>query len=188
MSTELLLADAVIENKIYTIRGEKVMLDRDLAALYGVETRVLNQAVKRNEKRFPPDFMFQLTKTELEDWKSQFVISNSGKVMMGLRKLPYVFTEHGVAMLSGVLKSEKAIEVNIQIIRIFNRLRETVLQNKDILLKLEQLDKKMLNLHFDIRMHDGEIETIFELIREIIAEKQASPAPKNPIGFKSAKK
>lgn len=187
MPTELLLTDAVIENKIYTIRGEKVMLDRDLATLYGVETRVLNQAVKRNDKRFPPDFMFQMTKTELEDWKSQLVISNSSKVTMGLRKMPYVFTEHGVAMLSGVLKSEKAIEVNIQIIRIFNRLRETVLHNKDILLKLEQLDKKVLNLDFDIRMHDGEIETIFELIREIIAEKQPVSAPKNPIGFKSAK-
>lgn len=162
------------------------MLDRDLATLYDVETRILNQAVKRNEKRFPPDFMFQLTKMELEDWKSHFVTSN--QLNMGLRKLPYVFTEHGVAMLSGVLKSEKAIEVNIQIIRIFNRLREALLSNREILLQLEQLDKKVLNLGFDIRMHDGEIETIFELIREIIAEKQNPPAPKNPIGFKVTKK
>lgn len=188
MTTELLLSDTVIENKIYTIRGQKVMLDRDLAALYDVETRVLNQAVKRNEKRFPPDFMFRMTKPELEDWKSQIVISNFNEVNMGLRKLPYVFTEHGVAMLSGVLKSEKAIEVNIQIIRIFNRLREALLSNREILLQLEQLDKKVLNLGFDIRMHDGEIETIFELIREIIAEKQKSPVPKNPIGFMVTKK
>jgi len=188
MPTELLLSDTVIENKIYTIRGQKVMLDRDLATLYDVETRILNQAVKRNEKRFPPDFMFQLTKIELEDWKSQNVISNSNQLNMGLRKLPYVFTEHGVAMLSGVLKSEKAIEVNIQIIRIFNRIREALLSNREILLQLEQLDKKVLNLGFDIRMHDGEIETIFELIREIIAEKQNPPVPKNPIGFKITKK
>jgi len=103
----IVLADEAIMNKIYLIRGKKVMLDRDLAELYGVETRVLNQAVRRNEKRFPVDFMFQLTAKELDDWKSQFVISN--KERMGLRKAPLAFTEQGVAQLSSVLNSETAI-------------------------------------------------------------------------------
>jgi len=108
-----------IISKIYLIRGKKVMLDRDLAELYKVETRILNQAVKRNESRFPADFMFRLTAEELKDWKSQNVTSNKEK--MGLRKLPLAFTEQGVAMLSSVLNSETAIDVNIQIIRIFSR-------------------------------------------------------------------
>ena len=103
-----------IISRIYIIRGKNVMIDRDLAELYGVETRVLNQAVRRNLKRFPEDFMFQMTANEFKDWKSQIVISNSEK--MGLRKPPLVFTEHGVAMLSSVLNSERAIMVNIQII------------------------------------------------------------------------
>src|ERR1043165_2450141 len=110
----LAIADETVIDKIYLIRGRKVMLDRDLAEMYGVETKALNQAVKRNASRFPEDFMFQLTREELSNWKSQIVTSNSEK--MGLRKLPYVFTELGVAMLSSVLKSETAISVNIQII------------------------------------------------------------------------
>src|SRR5690242_6669714 len=109
------LADETIISKIYLIRRKKVMLDRDLAEMYGVETKALNQAVKRNRSRFPEDFMFQMTASELADWKSQIVTSNVEK--MGLRKQPYVFTELGVAMLSSVLKSETAISVNIQIIR-----------------------------------------------------------------------
>jgi ribosomal protein L23 len=118
---KITVADEVVMNKIFTIRGNKVMIDRDLAELYGVETRVLNQAVRRNIKRFPKDFMFQMTKGELADWKSQIVISNQEK--MGLRKPPLAFTEQGVTMLSCVLNSERAIHVNIQIIRIFTRLR-----------------------------------------------------------------
>lgn len=121
-TTPIAIAEDKIINKIYLIRGKKVMLDRDLAELYRVETRVLNQAVRRNEKRFPDDFMFKLTTKELEDWKSQNVISN--KERMGLRKPPLAFTEQGVAQLSSVLNSETAIEVNIQIIRIFTRMRE----------------------------------------------------------------
>lgn len=108
-----LIPQQIIENKILFIRGKKVMLDRDLAMLYGVETRVLNQAVRRNKNRFPEDFMFQLTKEEMMNWKSQIVISNKDK--MGLRKRPSAFTENGVAMLSSVLSSERAITVNIQI-------------------------------------------------------------------------
>ncbi len=116
--TQIAILDAAVINKIYHIRGKKVMLDRDLAEMYGVETRRLNEQVKRNEKRFPADFMFQLTELELEDWKSQ--IASSNKEKMGLRKLPNAFTEQGVAMLSSVLHSETAIEVNIQIIRILH--------------------------------------------------------------------
>lgn len=113
-----------IQSKIYEIRGERVMLDRDIAALYNVETKVLNQAVKRNIKRFPEDFMFQLSKSEFQIWKSQIVTSNSDK--MGLRRPPYAFTEQGVAMLSGILNTEIAIETNIKIIRAFVALRRIV--------------------------------------------------------------
>ena len=115
---------AVIQSKIYEVRGVKVMLDKDLASLYQVEVRVLNQAVKRNIKRFPSDFMFQLTKEEWENLKSQFVISSWG----GIRKLPYAFTEQGLAMLSGILNSDVAISVNIQIMRAFVAIRQGLLQ------------------------------------------------------------
>src|SRR5206468_2407030 len=127
-----IIPDEQVISKIYVIRGQKVMLDRDLAELYQVETRVLNQAVRRNIDRFPKDFMFQLSEKEFENWKSQTVISNSEK--MGLRKRPFAFTEQGVAMLSSVLNSPTAIQVNIQIIRIFTKMREMLLTHKDILL------------------------------------------------------
>mgnify|MGYP001172645654 CR=1 FL=1 len=120
----MIIPEEVIMSKIYFIRGVKVMLDRDLAVLYQVETRILNQAVRRNEKRFPGDFMFQLSKKEMDDWKSQIVISNSEK--MGFRKPPLVFTEQGVAMLSSVLNSDRAIMVNIQIIRVFTKIRQLI--------------------------------------------------------------
>ncbi|MEI7512425.1 MAG: ORF6N domain-containing protein [Candidatus Uhrbacteria bacterium] len=116
-----------IENRIFIIRGKKVMLDRDIAELYGVETKVLNQAVKRNIERFPEDFMFELSLNEAESLRSQFVTSNIGRG--GARYLPVVFTEQGVAMLSSVLKSKRAIQVNIQIIRTFTKLREMVLES-----------------------------------------------------------
>jgi hypothetical protein len=132
-----ILPDETIINKIYIIREKKVMIDRDLAELYGVDTRILNQSVKRNLKRFPDDFMFQMTKEELKNWKSQIVISNS--VKMGIRKPPLVFTEQGVAMLSSVLNSERAISVNIQIIRVFARMRTMLESHKEILRKLELL-------------------------------------------------
>ncbi|MEK9148789.1 MAG: ORF6N domain-containing protein, partial [Candidatus Desantisbacteria bacterium] len=119
-----------IEDKILLIRDQKKRLDRDLAELYGVETRVLNQAVRRNIRRFPEDFMFQLSKEEFENWKSQIVISNSEK--MGLRKLSYAFTEQGVAMLSSVLNSERAILVNIQIMRAFTKIRRMLASHEDL--------------------------------------------------------
>ena len=162
----------IIESKIYLLRGKKVMLDRDLATLYGVETRTLNQAVRRNINRFPEDFMFQLTTEEMENWKSQIVISNKEK--MGLRKRPYVFTENGVAMLSSVLSSERAVEVNIQIMRTFTRLREMILTHKELAHKLAQLERK-------IGKHDDEIKTIFNAIRQLMVP----PEPKRrKIGFR----
>ena len=179
MKTAIAITDETVISKIYLVRGKRVMLDRDLAELYGVETKVLNQAVKRNEKRFPSDFMFQMNDLELENWKSQFVTSN--KVKMGLRKLPNVFTEMGVAMLSSVLNSDTAIEVNIQIVRIFSRLREMLLTHKDILLKLEQIEQKIQKQEQKGNKHDEEIKIVFQALKELI--EQPSP-PRKRIGFK----
>ena len=156
------------------------MLDRDLAEMYGVETRRLNEQVKRNEKRFPSDFMFQLTEQELENWKSQNATSNKEK--MGLRKLPNVFTEQGVAMLSSVLNSETAIEVNIQIIRIFTRIREVLLTHKDVLIKLEQLEKRMLKQDERTNKHEEEIQVIFKALKELL---NPPNSPRKQIGFKT---
>lgn len=125
-----------IQNLIYEIRGHRVMLDSDLASLYEVETRILNQAVKRNIDRFPQDFMFQLTKEEFYNLISQNVISKWG----GVRKLPYAFTEQGVAMLSGILKSKRAVETNIQIMRTFVRMRQWAIENKDLAKRLAELE------------------------------------------------
>ena len=135
--------DTKIVDKIYMIRDQKVMLDRDLADMYGVETKVLKQAVRRNIGRFPEDFMFEMTSEELKNWRSQFVISNSDK--MGLRHLPIVFTEHGVLMLSSVLKSDKAIQTNIQIMRIFAKVRQMLLDTTVMKLDIVQIQKKLEN-------------------------------------------
>ncbi len=175
-TNELLLPDEVLINKIYLIRNQKVMLDRDLAELYGVETRILNQAVKRNIERFPTDFMFQLSEQELENWKSQFVISNSLK--MGLRKSPLAFTEHGVLMLSNVLNSKRAIQVSIQIVRIYTKLREMLLTHKDILLKLEEMEKK-------IGKQDNKIKLVFDYLNQFIKQQEK---PRKLIGFGNNKK
>jgi hypothetical protein len=146
-----------IEQTIYLIRGEKVMLDTDLAKLYGVETRVLVQAVKRNIDRFPKDFMFQLSKAELENWRSQTVMSNP-RAKMGLRRCPYAFTEQGVAMLSSVLRSKRAVHVNIQIIRAFVRLRRLMMDHKELAIKLEELERR----------YDKRFKLIFEAIQELM--------------------
>ena len=169
-----LVLEEVIEPKIFMIRGHKVMLDRDLAELYGVKTMVLNQAVKRNISRFPQDFMFQLSKEELENWISQIVISNKEK--MGIRRKPYVFTEQGVAMLSSVLNSERAIQVNIAIMRAFVKLKQILSMNKELAYKLAELEHK-------IEKHDGDIQAIFEAIRRLMAPTPIKPKPQ--IGFKS---
>lgn len=149
------------------------MIDSDLAELYGVATKVLNQSVKRNIDRFPKDFMFQLTDQEFSDLKSQVVTSSWG----GRRTLPYVFTEQGVAMLSSIINSETAIRVNIQIIRIFTRMRELLLTNKDILLKLEKLERTAMS-------HDEELKLIFKYLRELL---NPPDEPRKKIGFKSGK-
>ncbi|MFZ3065306.1 MAG: ORF6N domain-containing protein [Nitrospirota bacterium] len=163
-----LIPQQIIENKILFIRGKKVMLDRDLAMLYGVETRVLNQAVRRNKNRFPEDFMFQLTKEEMMNWKSQIVISNKDK--MGLRKRPSAFTENGVAMLSSVLSSERAITVNIQIMRTFTKLREILATHKDLAQKLEEMEKK----------YDAQFKVVFDTIRQLMIPPETK---KRKIGF-----
>jgi phage regulator Rha-like protein len=155
---EVSIPDEVIMSKIYLIRGRKVMLDRDLADLYGVETKQLKRAVRRNMERFPEDFMLEMTKKELENWRCQFGTSNKEK--MGLRVPPFIFSEHGAVMLASVLNSERAIRVNIQIIRIFNKLREMLLAHKDILLQLEQMQYKLA-------YHDKNILLIFKYINQL---------------------
>jgi len=147
-----------IENAILLIRGQKVMLDRSLALLYGVPTKVLLQAVKRNKSRFPSDFMFQLSKEELENWRSQFVTSNPA-ARMSLRRQPYAFTEQGVAMLSSVLRSERAVKVNIEIMRAFVRMRQILASHADLARKLDSLEKK----------YDAQFKVVFDAIRKLMA-------------------
>ena len=177
-----------VVSKIFLIRGKKVMLDKDLALLYGVETKALNQAVKRNIKRFPLDFMFQLNKQEAEIWqteiiypdlKSQIVTSRSPRSQIvtlkksrgqHIKYMPHVFTEQGVAMLSSILRSERAIQVNIQIMRTFTNLREMLTTNKELREKIEKLERK----------YDQNFRIIFETIQSFIKEKVK---PQNKIGF-----
>jgi hypothetical protein len=167
MDSSIIQAD--ISRKILTLRGEQVMLDRDLAALYEIETRVLNQAVKRNLERFPDDFMFQLTKEEFENWKSQIVTSNSD--IMGLRKMPYVFTEQGVYMLASVLKSQKAVEVNIAIIRTFKKLREFSRHYNALAKQLIEIDRK----------HEKHYRELKRQLDELVASSEAATIAQ--IGF-----
>ena len=167
----MLIPQEVISNKIFIVRGRRVLLDRHLAKLYGVKTKVLNQAVKRNIKRFPGDFMFQLTKEEFTNWRSQFVTSNADK--MGLRRLPYAFTEQGVSMLSTVLNSERAIQVNIVIMRVFVKFREILSTHKELANRIDELEKRMEN-------KDKEIQAIFEAIRQLMLKPDK---PKRRIGF-----
>jgi len=159
-----------IVSKIYILRNRKVMLDRDLAELYGVKTKSLNLAVKRNIKRFPEDFMFQLTKDELKNLRLQFETSSWG----GLRYQPYVFTEQGVAMLASVLNSDRAISVNIQIIRTFVKIRELLSTNDALQRKIMELDKKYGS-------HDEEIKKIFTTINLLLLDEKIKP--KKEIGF-----
>ena len=171
-TTSLMLSDEIITSKIFTIRNQKVMLDSDLAILYGVETRRLNEQVKRNMSRFPDDFMFQLFDDEWTNLMSQNATSS---LWGGRRKMPLAFTEQGVAMLSSVLNSEKAIEVNIQIIRIFTKLRAMLMDTTVLQLEIEKIKKKLHN-------HDKNIELVFSYLDELI-EKQENPVPRNEIGF-----
>ncbi len=157
-----IIPDEAVVRMIYVFRGEKVMLDRDLSELYGVETKVLNQAVKRNIERFPKDFMFQLNKKEFENWKSQIVPSNSAK--MGIRRSPYAFTEQGVAMLSGVINSPKAIEMNIAIMRAFVEMRKLAHSNKKIATEIKKLIDK-------VGEHDIQLSGIYDAIEDLLDKK-----------------
>ena len=163
-----------ITSRIYLIRGVKAMLDRDLAELYGVETRSLKQAVRRNIKRFPEDFMFVLTKKEFDLLRSQIVISTKGGTMYR----SYAFTEQGVAMLSSVLNSDRAIQVNIQIMRAFSQMRKVLLSHKDLKRKIEIMEKKITEKYAD---HDKKINLIFKTLKKMIIEEDKS---KRKIGFK----
>ncbi|NCT09257.1 MAG: ORF6N domain-containing protein [Flavobacteriia bacterium] len=169
-----IILDEIISNKIYLIRNQKVMIDRDLSELYQVETRVLKQSVKRNINRFPEDFLFELSKNEFENWRSQFVTSNADK--MGLRYAPMAFTEQGVAMLSSVLNSERAIAVNIKIIRIFTKMREYLSDNLTVRLEIEEIKKKLSN-------HSKNIELVFNYLDELI-DKKENPTSRPTIGYK----
>jgi len=173
------LIEEKIINKIYVIRGKKVMIDKDLAELYNVETKVLKQQVKRNIERFPGDFMFELTQEEFNSLRSQIVTSNRG----GTRYMPMVFTEQGVAMLSSVLNSDRAIAVNIQIIRVFTKMREMLETHKDILQKIDQLQRKEIE-------QDEKIMLIFEYIKQLEKSKQQELDQKNrkQIGYKRSNK
>jgi len=160
-----------VEGMIFVIRDQKVMLDRDLADLYGVETAQLKRQVKRNIDRFPNDFMFVLNKAEFENWRCQFGTSN--KIRMGLRYAPMAFTEHGILMLSSVLNSERAIQVNIMIMRTFSRLREMVSAHKELAHKMKELERK-------VGRHDEEINVIIDVIKRLMRKPQKQS---RPIGF-----
>ena len=167
------IPETLVTSKIYVVRNKKIMLDRDLAELYEVETRVLNQAVNRNIERFPEEFMFQLTSDEFEILKSQIVTSSWG----GTRKIPFAFTEYGVAMLSSVLRSKRAIQVNIQIMLVFSKIREMLLDSLSMKLDIEEI-KKRLNCQ------DKNLELVFSYLDELIEKRKNSPT-RNPIGFRS---
>ena len=164
--------DETVMDKIYLIRGKKVMLDQDLAQLYNVETKVLKQAVRRNSDRFPDDFMFELSNEEFTILRSQFVTSSWG----GARYVPMAFTEQGVAMLSSVLNSKQAIHVNIQIMRVFTRMREMLADTLSLKLDIEEIKKKLEN-------QDKSIELVFSYLDELI-EKEDNPEPRLRIGYK----
>lgn len=166
-----IISDDIVVKKIYEIRNQKVMIDSDLAVLYGVETARLNEQVKRNASRFPEDFMFQLSNEEFKSLISQFAISKRGRG--GRRKLPFAFTEHGVLMLSSILNSQQAIQVNIQIVRVFSRIRQILLEHTD-------LKQELILIKEHLKSHDKNIELVFSYLDEL-TEKKA--LPRKRIGF-----
>jgi len=168
--TELNVSDEMIAEKIFLIRGVKVMLDNDLAEMYGVETKRLVEQVHRNPLRFPMEFMFRLTDEEFEVLRSQFATSKRG----GRRYAPYAFTEHGILMLSSVLNSQQAITMSIKIIEVFVTFRKMLISQKDLLLKFEHIEKLIIQ-------HDDDIQSIFQALKQLIQQKNE---PRTPIGFK----
>ena len=173
-NSQIMIPDEIVMQKIYRIRGKNVMLDQDLAELYDVKTKRLNEQVKRNISRFPNDFLFQLNKEEFNDLKSQFATSSWGG-----RTPPLAFTDYGVLMLSSVLNSDRAIKVNIQIIRIFAKMREMLMAHKDVLIQIEEIQKKLAD-------HDNNILLIFKYIKRIEIEKKHNIDQQNrkKIGYK----
>lgn len=169
------ITEQLIVDRVLLIRGIKVMLDKDLAEMYGVAVKRLNERVKRNYTRFPQDFMFQLSMDEWIHLKSHFATSSWG----GNRKLPYAFTEQGVAMLSSVLNSETAIQVNIQIIRVFTKMKQLLLENKELFSKIEKVEKQLTD-------HDKDLQNIFAILKKLISLPES--AKRNPIGFPYPKK
>ena len=173
MSKAIIISEKTIESKIYFIRGQKVMMDSDLAEMYGVETKALKQAVKRNMDKFPEDFMFELTAKEAEDFsRSHFVTLKRGH---NIKYLPFAFTEYGVLMLSSVLRSKQANDVNIRIMRVYSKMKELIMLNKDILLKLEKLERSS-------DKHDKDIQIIFSYIKKLIEQPVKEKTTR--IGFK----
>lgn len=181
---ELILIETDVQDKIYLIRGCSVMLDSDLAELYDVETRVLNQAVSRNFDRFPEDFMFQLTTDEWKSLKSQIVTSKQGRG--GRRKAPNVFTEHGVLMLSSVLNSQRAIQVNIRIMRIFNQIRNAIIGTTDLRLEISEIKNAIAKQGKRQDDHDKNVELVFQYLDEL--NEKISHPPLSPnrerVGYK----
>ena len=170
--SQIIIPDEIITNKIYFIRGQKVMLDRDLAELYGVETKRINEQIKRNISRFPVHFMFQLDENEFQNLKSQFATSSWG----GTRKLPYVFTEHGVLQLANVLKSERANQMSIKIIEVFISLRDFLTDNLNLKIEVDMIKKKLIN-------QDKNIELVFSYLDELI-DKKENAIERTKIGYK----
>lgn len=175
MSKELAITEEAVMSKIYIVRDHKIMLDRDLSELYGVETKRLKEAVRRNIERFPEDFMFEMSKEEFQNWRSQFATSKQDK--QGLRYAPFCFTEQGVTMLSCVLNSKKSIQVNIRIIRVFTKMREMLKDNLSLKLEIEEIKKKLSN-------HTKNIELVFSYLDELI-EKKNNEKPRRKIGYKA---
>lgn len=175
MDDQIILTEETISDKIYFIRNQKVMLDSDLAMLYGVETKRLNEQVKRNLSRFPQDFMFQLTENEHDSLRSQIATLKKGRGVHQ-KYLPFVFTEHGILMLSSVLKSDKAIQTNIQIMRIFTKVRQMLLDTTEIKVDILQIQKKLEN-------HDKNIELVFSYLDEL-TDKKENESERVKIGYK----
>ncbi|GAB1858701.1 hypothetical protein MHTCC0001_35410 [Flavobacteriaceae bacterium MHTCC 0001] len=170
MSDKITIPNEVIINKIYVIRGQKVMLDRDLAELYDVQTRRLKEQVRRNINRFPEEFMFELTKEELEEWRTQYASTN--RDVMGIRIAPFVFTEHGILMLSSVLNSDKAIQMNIQIIKTFVELRKLANNYEEIMNKIQQMESQ----------YNNQFSEIYEVLQRLLSKPEEKPRTK--IGYK----
>ncbi len=181
MKNKIILKEDLIINKIFHLRCKRIMLDSDLAALYGIETRRLNEQVKRNLGRFPDDFMFQLAENEFEVLMSQNATSSWG----GKRKMPFAFTEHGVLMLSSVINSAVAIEMNIQIMRVFTKVRELLLRHKNVLMKLEKIEKRLMQNESRHENHEKELQVIFAALKSLLEPK---PTKRKKIGYKISSK